>query len=306
MHRRTRFITLAAAVVVAAVPSAAQATTVSCGDHITTSIVVDNDLTCSGTALIVDANNITIDLGGHTLQFGGRETSNAKGVLVYKHSDVRIKDGTINDFETGIHLLGDGNVVSRVVTRRGDTGVWAKGEANEVYGARMYEPDHAGVRTDGDYGVVDTTRVFGKPGVTEFGIVVSGPKNVVSESLATSAAFGISITGDDASVTNSVAYYNSQTGIEMQSPFGVLTGNTANHNGGSGIFASNKEGTAESNTANDNGGSGLVLTEDQVLVTGNAAYENKYYGIFASSNPLDGGGNVAAGNGTQCSAGIAC
>src|SRR4051794_31587336 len=57
------------AVATAAVPAAsAEAAIVTCGQVITTSVTVDNDLTnCPGKGLVVGADNITIDLKGHTV-----------------------------------------------------------------------------------------------------------------------------------------------------------------------------------------------------------------------------------------------
>ncbi|MFF4417234.1 right-handed parallel beta-helix repeat-containing protein [Streptosporangium sp. NPDC001559] len=51
----------------------AQATTVGCGDVLTSSVTLAADLTCTGpgpTTLTVNAANITIDLAGHTLSAG--------------------------------------------------------------------------------------------------------------------------------------------------------------------------------------------------------------------------------------------
>ena len=72
----------------------AQAGHVSCGDSISVDTTLDSDLTCSGTALTISVDNITLDLDGHTIT----GSSSGDGVLVFGHNDVTIKDGTISGF----------------------------------------------------------------------------------------------------------------------------------------------------------------------------------------------------------------
>jgi len=45
---------------------------VSCGDTITSNTVLDTDLSCSGTGLIIGANNIVLDCGGHIITGTGK------------------------------------------------------------------------------------------------------------------------------------------------------------------------------------------------------------------------------------------
>jgi hypothetical protein len=51
--------------------AAGPAPEVSCGDEVTTSITLTEDLECDGTALVVTADDVSVDLGGHTLRYVG-------------------------------------------------------------------------------------------------------------------------------------------------------------------------------------------------------------------------------------------
>ena len=74
---------------------------VSCGQLITQSVLVQNDLLdCLGDGLVVGASNITIDLNGHTLDGTGL----GAGVLNNGFDNVTITNGTIQEFDFGVQL----------------------------------------------------------------------------------------------------------------------------------------------------------------------------------------------------------
>lgn len=96
------------------VPASAQAssagvhpprTRVHCGQTITTSVTVTNDLTCSGNGLLVDADNVTIDLAGHVLRGDG---TGVGVTITSQYPDVltgdTVRDGTIRGFGSAVSL----------------------------------------------------------------------------------------------------------------------------------------------------------------------------------------------------------
>jgi parallel beta-helix repeat protein len=91
---------------------------VNCGDVITTDTVLDADLTCAGPGLIIGADNITLDLNGHTLTGLCTPTCGGPdGVRVNGHSGVTIMNGYITGFLFGIRLIGaSDNLIDHVVT----------------------------------------------------------------------------------------------------------------------------------------------------------------------------------------------
>ncbi len=83
---------------------------VTCGETITEDTTLTADLTCpsgTGIALSIDASNITLDLGGHTISGDPFET----GVLVNVQDGITIKNGTINNFNDGIFLIDSDNAI---------------------------------------------------------------------------------------------------------------------------------------------------------------------------------------------------
>jgi hypothetical protein len=81
--------------------------TATCGMTITTDVVIGNDLTCSQDALVVGADGITIDLGGHTILGVGSGAMNGVNggstfpVAVDPHT-FTVKNGTIAGFANGV------------------------------------------------------------------------------------------------------------------------------------------------------------------------------------------------------------
>lgn len=78
-------------------------TNITCGESITKSITVANDLTCAGNALSIDAQNVTVNLNGHTLTGNGTGTGVSFGLSqpVAVPGDV-LKGGTVDDFASAV------------------------------------------------------------------------------------------------------------------------------------------------------------------------------------------------------------
>jgi parallel beta-helix repeat protein len=89
-------------------------TEVSCGQTLTTSVKLANDLVnCPGGGLIVGAGNITVDLNGHTID----GTNKNAGIDVQKRANVTIENGTITDFHSaGVSVSGSRGVVLAKLT----------------------------------------------------------------------------------------------------------------------------------------------------------------------------------------------
>jgi parallel beta-helix repeat protein len=115
-----RVATIASIVALAAtlVPSAEARgteppTDVRCGETITTDTTLDSDLmSCPGSGIVIGADNLTLDLNGHTLEGtgGGAGIDNSAG-----HDGVRIEQGTVTGFDAGILLIGaSGNRVQNL------------------------------------------------------------------------------------------------------------------------------------------------------------------------------------------------
>lgn len=129
MRRTATIVALAltAALAVSAGPASASAsTTVHCGETLTHSVKLANDLTnCPGDGLIIGASRITVDLAGHTMDgdavIGGDDT----GVRLDGRQHVTVRGGTIEEFDHAVHLTGarHNHITHLKATRSGDTDI---------------------------------------------------------------------------------------------------------------------------------------------------------------------------------------
>lgn len=108
------------------VVGAGQAATnqVSCGDTITQDTKLDHDLSdCPGDGIIIGADNITLDLNGHTIDGDGAccdllDYGIRNGTLFSPtagHDHVTIKGGTIRQFAEGVSVFGVREIVLRTL-----------------------------------------------------------------------------------------------------------------------------------------------------------------------------------------------
>jgi parallel beta-helix repeat protein len=124
MNRRLLFAAAIAVIcAAAAAPDSARpgpdATTVSCGQTLTRSTTLANDLlNCPHNGLVVGAGNITINLNGHTIEGTNAREPGTGGISNNNHANVTIENGTISDFYfTGVGL-GPHNVARKLTIRK--------------------------------------------------------------------------------------------------------------------------------------------------------------------------------------------
>jgi parallel beta-helix repeat protein len=98
--------------------STAQAA-VACGDQIVTDTKLEANLDCTdyvGDALVIYANNVTIDLNGYTIM---NENTEYAAIFGDGFSGITIKNGAISGFFEGVYLFNAKNVVVEQLTIRG-------------------------------------------------------------------------------------------------------------------------------------------------------------------------------------------
>ncbi len=93
--------------------------TPGCGDEITQDVTLDGDLTCaSGPALIVAADHVTVDLGGHTVSGDPDAPTAGPGILLRGVSGCTVRNGVVQHFGAGVVIAGGaGNVVEDVTAQ---------------------------------------------------------------------------------------------------------------------------------------------------------------------------------------------
>ncbi len=92
----------------------AQATVLPCGSTIFAHTRLDANMTCPGSAITFGADNITLDVNGHTISGPGCTTGGpfgTTGINTNNHSHLLIKGpGTVKNFQEGVRVLGGNGV----------------------------------------------------------------------------------------------------------------------------------------------------------------------------------------------------
>src|SRR2546421_4227374 len=84
----------------------------TCAMRVSESFTLANDLSCAGDGLVIVSDNITVDLGGHTLTGPGMGPQtwplpqlDSVGVRVGGHTGVTVRNGKTQAFSTGIYFI---------------------------------------------------------------------------------------------------------------------------------------------------------------------------------------------------------
>jgi parallel beta-helix repeat protein len=84
----------------------------TCAMRVSASFTLANDLTCTGDAMVVVSDNVTVDLGGHTLTGPGMGPQtwplpqlDSVGVRVGGHTGVTVRNGKTTAFSTGVYFI---------------------------------------------------------------------------------------------------------------------------------------------------------------------------------------------------------
>jgi parallel beta-helix repeat protein len=173
-----------AALFVAGVGAAA-ASHVDCGQTITQDTTLDSDLIdCPGDGIVVGADNITLDLNGHTIDGSGpccgSGVVDGAGFPPSGHDDVTIRGGTIQQFAGGITLaFGKNHRVSGIVASGNSDGIQLA-DAGTLIEDSYLAGNGAGVRISGSGShLIQRNTIVGN----DCGVVVieTNGSNVVAE-----------------------------------------------------------------------------------------------------------------------------
>jgi hypothetical protein len=261
-------LAVAAACAVAAPANAAQ---LHCGSTITKSTTLTKDITdCPGVGLRIGADDITLDLNGHTVSAAAKRNPKAHGILNEGYDHVTIRGGTVSGFGAyGVRLShADRNVVQDMVMSGNFTGIG------------LFESDR---------GLVSDNR------------------------MGSSRFVGANLTGGKANrVVRNVIFDGAGPGVFVHSSPDepgirhIVRGNELDGNGIE-ILPGPRRTRVVENTIASAAADGILNFEPSTSLRLNRTLNNALHGINAPNGAVDGGGNVASGNGLdpEC-AGVAC
>ena len=261
---------------------------VTCGQVITQSTTLANDLhNCHTDGLVIGADNVTLDLNGHTIDGDG--TSENVGIAAFANDNVTIRNGVVQQFVEGVgfgHASND-SLSDVTLTSHRHVGVFA----DTVRGLTVQRVTAS---------LIDFPGIFA---TRSSGVRITG--NTVRRSgggIALGDTTGSSVTGNQLSRIGCI-------GIQVfgASAYNVVDGNTATAGGCEALVlddgASHNVVTRNTFTGND-GGVGLVRA-DANLITGNVMRDNHFSGLYlfgSSDNRVDS--NVLTGNGEGSEGGM--
>lgn len=292
LQRLSVFVATGMVALLGTMAGQASAAPVTCGTVITTSTVLTNDVgPCSSDGLIIGANNITLDLGGHTVFGVPNHPGNGVGILSQNHSGVVIQRGTVKQFDAGVAIIGgSGNTVQQLIVTQN------VGSSTTDFGD--------GIALDGTNNNTIQTNVVTFNGPFDgIGLFDGASNNTIRSNVITDNNV-IRLVG-----MHGVTAEDDGIRLEPGSHFNVITGNDIERNllDGVGVFFQSSDNTVIGNNIVGNGfhdptinrlGDGIhvFLQADRTLVQGNVVNNNAEFGIVVNSMSNSILANSAHGN----------
>jgi parallel beta-helix repeat protein len=224
---------------------------IACGSTITKSVKLTTDVAnCPGVGLKIGADNVTLDLNGHTVSAAAKRNPKAHGIFNEGHDRVTIRGGTVSGFGAyGVRLAhANRNVVEDMTMTGNFTGVG------------LFESDRGAVRDS----------------------VMAGQRFV---GVALTGGIGNRVTGNQISDTAGAGVFvqssNTETGRNHRVDGNQLTSN------GILVFPGPRAVKLIANRIDRAPGDGIAAFEPSTVIAGNAITAAVGRPIFA---PNSGGG----------------
>jgi parallel beta-helix repeat protein len=255
---------------------------VSCGQTLKASVRLADDLVdCPGNGLIIGANNITVDLNGHTIA-GTNAPKSSTGIMdggcgtngqtCKGHANVTIENGTITGFHCdGVSLAGSHGILLRNMTVK-NVGA---GQGQGAICAGIFLMRSTGTRVLNST-VSNDVQAFQVNGIDAY----AAPRTRIERShIDRNAGSGIEVFQSPKSriVGNELEGNKKQgIGVNASSDSTWVTGNVARGNRGDGIaVGAGSNLLVVGNSASGNGEAGLLLFDlTSSLIRGNRASGN--------------------------------
>ena len=368
-------LTVIVAVAVVAGASMAQTGGLSCGDTIMVDTTLDRDLTgCRSNGLVIGADNITLDLNGHTVSGDGKPVRRCPrrqicdfGVANDGHDGVTVRNGSLRGFAVGVYvgrarenrvldisssqntffgfvvfrsaqLLVRGSSGSRNIAPEGDgmglfdshdvrivdnefrrnpgPGIHVQASTDNLIKGNLISHSSPGILLGGertadraDRNQIRRNRFVGNAAGVLLG---RGNRNVIARNRLSRDGDGIAIENARGNrVALNVILDARKNGIYLglnEPPIGggdnVVRRNVVRRSGEDGFKVRSKDhhSLVQGNLARRSGDDGFDVESSSTRLARNRAVGNDSLGIEAVFGVIDGGGNLASGNGDprQC------
>ncbi|MFN2607601.1 MAG: right-handed parallel beta-helix repeat-containing protein [Acidimicrobiales bacterium] len=257
----------------------------TCGQEVSANTTLAGDLTCtSGPALIVTADNVVLDLGGHTITGHGAASAGAPGILLRNVKGVTVRKGTITGFGAGVAIAGGANNVVQNVTVSANVG-----EPDGDYGDGITLSDSNGNTIQGN-------TVKGNGPFSGISVVGASSQNQILDNVVT----------DNNMLPGDPSVGRQDMGIRIEGPAAnanTVSGNTVTGSGADGIVVLPTCANPQTGCAGTPGNDGNVITKN--MSNGNGTSGNgsgiRLFSVAAPVAPTNTTvtDNVANGNKTN-------
>ncbi|MDP9075043.1 MAG: right-handed parallel beta-helix repeat-containing protein [Actinomycetota bacterium] len=279
----------------------------ACGQEITQDTTLVADLTCTnGPALIIAADNVTLDLAGFTVSGDLASGSDSPGILFRGVHGSTVRDGTVQHFAAGVAIQGGGRNLVQNVTTQDNIGGGNFGDGIVIDGSTENRIEGNTVLRNGPYSGITLLNKATHNDIRH-NIVMDNNMSQAGDPSAGRQDMGIRIEGPGAS--HNKVESNTITGSGGDG-ITVLPVCTNLDTGQPCVGEGNRFNRIINNTSNSNGVSGRgdgikmfcmqtpVAPSDNTIV-GNFTNNNTTYGVCfdARCNKNEASGNSAHGNG---------
>jgi parallel beta-helix repeat protein len=257
---------------------------VNCGDTLTQDTRLHRDLNCAGSGLIIGADNVRLDLNGHTV--AGANGEQSVGIEVASRHGVTVRNGVIRNFQIGIRLTDARHAQLRKLTLI-DTSVFGmllvNANGNSIQANRVFH-------TGDDHGIAGillfqsnhnelSRNVLSRNGD---GIsLAQSHANSIRRNVSSDSGAGVGLFDGSSRnvVEHNVTNRNSDTGILLDghADKNRIKGNLASGNAFAGIaVGASDDNQVRHNTTNRNPGGGIAVVDNAIgtVVEGNEANRN--------------------------------
>jgi hypothetical protein len=264
------------------VPAHAGNGSTGCGLVVTVNTTLDHDIgPCnsgpSGSAVTIGADNITLNLNGHSV-FGNAGTpGDGVGIGMTGRTGVKVLGpGTVRDFDAGVAISGGGN--NQVVSVSALNNV---GDNSTDFGD--------GIALNNTHDNIIRGNIAQGNGPYD-GIGVVGPTSFGNQILYNAAINNLTAPGDHGIRFEPGTHHNTATGNNVAGNFdGIL------------VFNNSTDNVLTNNSSNRNQRDGIAVAGSGARrnqVVGNSANANGRYGFATSGQSNTFAGNSARGNAT--------
>jgi len=242
-----------------------------CGDTITADTTLDRDLTgCPSNGIIIGADDITLDLKGHTISGDGKPVRRCPrrqpcdmGVLNDRHDGVTVRNGSLRGFGVGVLIGGV----------RGNRLVGLSSSHNQYFGFVIADSARSVIR---DSSATDNPR----PDGDGLGVFMSHDLRIVNNSFRRNGQIGIHIENSTGNLIKGNEFVgNGDFGVFVQADGTQLRGNHCVRNGTGILVGPGSRNVIAGNQVSE-GGEGIAIEKGRAnVVARNVVARTRHSGI---------------------------